>query len=57
MTSAPEPTNAISHLIDELERIREELFVLQRSLEKHEAQESTEPKPVKARTTGRAISA
>jgi hypothetical protein len=32
------------------------MLVLQRSLEEHEAQESTEPKPVKARTTRRAIS-
>jgi hypothetical protein len=53
MTSTQEPTQAIGHLIDDLERIREELFVLQQSLEQHETPESTETvKAVKARATG-----
>jgi hypothetical protein len=51
MATAQEPTKAIGHLIDDLERIREELFVLQRSLEQHEAR-VTEKKPVKVRATG-----
>jgi hypothetical protein len=38
---SPDPPKTIGDLIDQLERIREELLVLQRSLEKHETTEPT----------------
>lgn len=40
MTRAQQPPKAIGELIDEVERIREELFVLQQELEKLETIEN-----------------
>ncbi len=40
MTRAQQPPKTIGELIDEVERIREELFILQQELEKLEAIEN-----------------
>jgi len=41
MASTNEPPKPIGEIIDQIERIREELFILQKSLEKTESIEST----------------
>jgi uncharacterized protein (DUF4213/DUF364 family) len=41
MATAKEPAKPIGEIIDKIEQIREELFILQKSLEKTESSERT----------------
>jgi hypothetical protein len=41
MATAKEPPKSIGEIIDKIEQIREELFILQKSLEKTESGECT----------------